>query len=71
MKRDHMKKGSNIMVNIKKYLKYLIVGGFIGLTLIYLHFKKVDVKEFVSKKKDPKTKNSRKKGLKTNGASAD
>jgi hypothetical protein len=32
------------MVNIKKYIKYIFVGGFIGLLLVYLHFKKVKVK---------------------------
>jgi hypothetical protein len=32
------------MVNIKKYIKYIIFGSFIGILLIYLHFKKVNVK---------------------------
>ncbi len=32
------------MVNIKKIIKYLIFGGFIGLILVYLRFKKVSVK---------------------------
>ena len=32
------------MVNIKKYVKYIIFGGFIGLLLVYLHFKRVNVK---------------------------
>jgi|GEM_PF-603918 len=40
------------MANLKKYIKYLIFGGFIGVILIYLHFKKVNVKEFASKKND-------------------
>jgi hypothetical protein len=31
------------MLNIKKYIKYMIFGGFIGLLLVYLRFKRVDV----------------------------
>ncbi len=39
-------------VSFKKIIKYLIFGCFIGLLLIYLHFKRVDIKELVSKKND-------------------
>ncbi len=49
------------MVKLKKLVKYLIFGGFIGLILVYLRFKKVNVKEFVSKKKESRV----------SGASAD
>jgi len=40
------------MVKLKNLIKYLIFGGFIGLILVYLRFKKVNVKEFISKKKE-------------------
>ena len=33
------------LVNIKKYVKYIIFGGFIGLLLIYLQFKRVNIKK--------------------------
>jgi hypothetical protein len=33
------------MVNIKKYIKYIIFGGFIGLLLVYLRFKRVNVEK--------------------------
>lgn len=32
------------MASIKKYIKYAVFGGFIGLLLVYLHFKKVSIK---------------------------
>jgi hypothetical protein len=37
-------KKMTIMAKIKRYIKYIIFGGFIGLLLVYLRFKKVDVK---------------------------
>jgi len=33
------------MINVKKYVRYIIFGCFVGLLLIYLRFKKVNVQK--------------------------
>ncbi len=33
------------MVGVKKIIKYLILGSFIGILLVYLMFKKVEIEE--------------------------
>jgi|LFRM01.1.fsa_nt_gb hypothetical protein len=33
------------MAKMKKFIKYLILGIFIGIILIYLKFKRVEIKE--------------------------
>ena len=38
------------MANIKKYIKYIFFGGFIGLLLVYLRFKRVNVEKEASRK---------------------
>lgn len=34
-----------IMGKLKKIMKYLILGSFIGILLIYLKFKKINIEE--------------------------
>jgi hypothetical protein len=33
------------MARMKKFIKYLILGGFVGILLVYLKFKRVNIKE--------------------------
>jgi hypothetical protein len=37
--------GVMIVVKLKKIIKYLILGGFIGMLLVYLKFKRVNIEE--------------------------
>jgi hypothetical protein len=37
--------GVIIVVRIKKILKYLILGSFVGMLLVYLKFKRINIEE--------------------------
>jgi hypothetical protein len=42
---NYVKKGSVMIIRLKNFIKYFVFGSFIGMLLVYLKFKRINIEE--------------------------